>query len=71
MACLKCLRAVVQLVAQLLIFPVGRLWARIVPNVTIFGAQINPGPFGVKEHVLATIMAIGKHSIVSNSKSQD
>ncbi len=40
-----------QLVAQLLIFPVGRLWARTLPNVSVFGVQINPGPFTVKEHV--------------------
>ncbi|PAV19757.1 OPT oligopeptide transporter [Pyrrhoderma noxium] len=45
------------LVAQLLSFPVGRLWARIIPNVTVFGLELNPGPFTVKEHVLATIMA--------------
>ncbi|TDL22303.1 small oligopeptide transporter [Rickenella mellea] len=45
------------LVAQLLSFPVGRLWARVVPNVKIFGMPLNPGPFQVKEHVLATIMA--------------
>ena len=46
-----------QLVAQLLIFPVGRVWARIMPNVTVFGMPLNPGHFTVKEHVLATIMA--------------
>ncbi|TDL15603.1 OPT oligopeptide transporter [Rickenella mellea] len=45
------------LVAQLLSFPLGRLWAKVVPNVKIFGAPLNPGPFCVKEHVLATIMA--------------
>ncbi|KAF9038006.1 OPT oligopeptide transporter [Panaeolus papilionaceus] len=44
-------------VAQLLIFPMGRLWARLVPDVTIFGARLNPGPFSIKEHVLSTIMA--------------
>ena len=47
----------VQIVAQLLSYPVGRLWARVVPNVKIFGVSINPGPFTVKEHVLITIMA--------------
>ena len=46
-----------QIVAQLLSFPLGRLWARVVPNVKIFGVSINPGPFTVKEHVLITIMA--------------
>ncbi|EDR05142.1 oligopeptide transporter [Laccaria bicolor S238N-H82] len=48
---------VTAIVAQLLIFPMGRLWARIVPNVKIFGFELNPGPFSMKEHVLATIMA--------------
>ncbi|TEB24966.1 OPT oligopeptide transporter [Coprinellus micaceus] len=46
------------IVAQLLIFPCGRLWAAVLPNVSIFGVQLNPGPFTIKEHVLATIMAI-------------
>ncbi|KAN0078386.1 OPT oligopeptide transporter domain containing protein [Tylopilus felleus] len=44
-------------VAQLLSFPMGRLWARVVPNWKIFGVSINPGPFTMKEHVLVTIMA--------------
>ncbi|KAL4247172.1 oligopeptide OPT transporter family protein [Abortiporus biennis] len=44
-------------VAQLLAFPIGRIWARVVPNVKILGIPLNPGPFNVKEHVLITIMA--------------
>lgn len=46
-----------QLVAQLLSFPLGRLMARICPNVSIFGHPLNPGPFTIKEHVVVTIMA--------------
>jgi hypothetical protein len=50
-------------VAQLLSFPMGRLWAKIVPNWKIFGIPINPGPFTIKEHVLITIMAtVGSQS---------
>ncbi|KIJ23393.1 hypothetical protein M422DRAFT_130567, partial [Sphaerobolus stellatus SS14] len=45
------------LVAQLLFFPVGRFWAYAMPKRKIFGVQLNPGPFSVKEHVLVTIMA--------------
>ncbi|TCD68598.1 hypothetical protein EIP91_010389 [Steccherinum ochraceum] len=45
------------LVAQLLSFPLGRLAARIVPRVTVFGYPLNPGPFTIKEHVIVTIMA--------------
>ncbi|PFH48073.1 hypothetical protein AMATHDRAFT_6159 [Amanita thiersii Skay4041] len=45
------------LVAQLLIFPLGRLWARLCPDVSVFGVDLNPGPFSIKEHVLVTIMA--------------
>ncbi|THH17151.1 hypothetical protein EW146_g3620 [Bondarzewia mesenterica] len=45
------------IVAQLLSFPVGRLWAAYVPAWKIFGTSLNPGPFSVKEHVLITIMA--------------
>lgn len=44
---LRCL----QLVAQLIAFPVGRLWARFVPQWRIFGLSLNPGPFTIKEHV--------------------
>ncbi|KAF7291048.1 OPT oligopeptide transporter [Mycena chlorophos] len=45
------------IIAQLLSLPVGRIWARVVPNVKIFGVALNPGPFNIKEHVLITIMA--------------
>ncbi|KAG6336208.1 hypothetical protein ID866_2885 [Astraeus odoratus] len=44
-------------VAQLLAFPLGRAWAKMLPNWRIFGMQLNPGPFSIKEHVLVTIMA--------------
>ncbi|KAG8844062.1 hypothetical protein FRB96_003295 [Tulasnella sp. 330] len=45
------------LVAQLLSFPVGRAFALILPDVSILGVRLNPGPFSIKEHVLITIMA--------------
>ncbi|EKM60690.1 uncharacterized protein PHACADRAFT_203846 [Phanerochaete carnosa HHB-10118-sp] len=45
------------LVAQLLTFPLGRLVARLLPHVRVFGHCINPGPFTIKEHVVVTIMA--------------
>ncbi|KAF9444401.1 OPT oligopeptide transporter [Macrolepiota fuliginosa MF-IS2] len=48
---------ITSIVGQLLSFPVGRLWARVLPNVKIFGHELNPGPFSVKEHVLVTVMA--------------
>lgn len=44
-------------IAQLLAFPLGRAWAKVVPNRRIFGIQLNHGPFSIKEHVLVTIMA--------------
>ncbi|EGN97372.1 hypothetical protein SERLA73DRAFT_75065 [Serpula lacrymans var. lacrymans S7.3] len=51
------------IVAQLLSFPVGRAWAKVMPNVKIFGIKVNPGPFTIKEHVLVTIMAtVGSQS---------
>ena len=43
-------------------FPIGRLWARYVPNATILGLELNPGPFTAKEHVIITIMG----SVASN-----
>ncbi len=39
------------IVAQLLVFPIGRTWVRIVPNWKIFGLSVNPGPFSIKECV--------------------
>ena len=49
------------LIAQLLAYPVGNLWARLMPErtYTTFGIQwdLNPGPFTVKEHTLVSIMA--------------
>ncbi|THH22516.1 hypothetical protein EUX98_g8179 [Antrodiella citrinella] len=55
------------LVAQLIAFPLGRFWARFVPQVRIFGLSLNPGPFNIKEHVLVTIMAgVGAQSAYSN-----
>ncbi|CCM00750.1 uncharacterized protein FIBRA_02790 [Fibroporia radiculosa] len=44
--------------AQLLSFLLGRLWARFVPAVRIYGISMNPGPFTIKEHVLITVMAV-------------
>ncbi|KAI0056147.1 OPT oligopeptide transporter [Artomyces pyxidatus] len=55
--------SVSSLVAQLIAFPMGQLWARFMPRVTIFGLSLNPGPFTIKEHVLITIMAgVGSQS---------
>ncbi|KZP16460.1 small oligopeptide transporter [Athelia psychrophila] len=45
------------IVAQLLSFPIGRAWAKYMPNVKIFGMSLNPGPFSIKEHVFVTICA--------------
>jgi len=45
------------LVAQLMVFPLGRAWANVFPSVKVFGVSINPGTFTIKEHVLVTIMA--------------
>ncbi|RDA88408.1 hypothetical protein CP532_5603 [Ophiocordyceps camponoti-leonardi (nom. inval.)] len=49
------------IVVQLLAYPVGCLWARIVPDrvFTTFGYRwsLNPGPFTIKEHVVVSLMA--------------
>ncbi|KIY66407.1 OPT superfamily oligopeptide transporter [Cylindrobasidium torrendii FP15055 ss-10] len=45
------------LVAQLIVYPFGRAWARFMPAVRICGVSVNPGPFTIKEHVLVTVMA--------------
>jgi len=43
------------IVAQLLSFPMGRAAAAWLPNWTICGVRLNPGPFTIKEHVLITV----------------
>ncbi|KAL1737957.1 OPT oligopeptide transporter protein-domain-containing protein, partial [Schizophyllum fasciatum] len=51
------------IVSQLLSLPIGCAFARYLPNSSIFGLPLNPGPFSVKEHVLITIMSsIGAQS---------
>jgi len=48
-------------VAQLLAFPAGKAWEKIMPrwSFTLFGREIslNPGTFNMKEHMVITIMA--------------
>jgi len=46
------------IVAQLLSFPIGRAAAAFLPNWSIFGLKLNPGPFTVKEHVLVTVRSL-------------
>lgn len=43
------------IVGQLLSYPLGDLWYRIVPDVSFKGIRLNPGPFNMKEHACATI----------------
>lgn len=49
--------------AQIVVLPVGRLMAAILPNKVIrfprtkWSFSLNPGPFNLKEHVLITIFA--------------
>ena len=49
------------LIAQLVAYPIGNLWAKYMPNRTFntFGLEweLNPGTFTIKEHTLITIMA--------------
>ena len=42
---------------MLLSFPICNAWARYMPNTSLFGIRLNPGPFTIKEHVIITIMA--------------
>lgn len=46
--------------AQLVSFPLGRLWASYVPRKRIFGVSLNPGPFSIKEHVLITVGVLSR-----------
>jgi len=49
---------VVGIVAQLISYPLGTLWASYMPRWRIFGISLNPGPFSIKEHVLITVGAL-------------
>ncbi|RKP28914.1 small oligopeptide transporter, partial [Metschnikowia bicuspidata] len=48
--------AITTLVTSIIAYPLGRGWALIMPNINIFGAPLNPGPFNLKEHTIITIM---------------
>ena len=43
--------------ALLLGYPMGTFLAKVLPKTTIFGVDLNPGPFSVKEHALIYILA--------------
>lgn len=47
-------------VTSILAWPLGKAWARFLPDVRIFGKyggpSLNPGPFNLKEHTLITVM---------------
>ncbi|KAH8896634.1 OPT family small oligopeptide transporter [Thozetella sp. PMI_491] len=49
------------LVVQLLVYPLGVLWAKVMPTkkFNTFGLEwtLNPGPFNIKEHVVITLMS--------------
>lgn len=48
-------------VVQLIAYPIGVGWAKVMPNkeISLFGlkANLNPGPFNIKEHVIIVVMA--------------
>jgi hypothetical protein len=48
-------------VVILLVYPIGELWARVVPmkKFRTFGIEwtFNPGPWTIKEHTVVTLMA--------------
>ena len=43
-------------VPLMLSLPICKAWARYLPNVSLFGIPLNPGPFTIKEHVIITVM---------------
>lgn len=54
-------------VAQLLAYPVGKAWEKLMPDwgFTLWGIRhsLNPGPFNKKEHMLIAIMATTSKSL--------
>lgn len=55
------------LVAQIIAWPFGRAWEKVVPNrqINIFGfrCDLNPGPFNIKEHSIIVVMASVSFSV--------
>ena len=55
------------LVAQVIAYPIGHAWARIMPAKTFntLGLRwsLNPGPFNMKEHAIITVMASVSFSV--------
>lgn len=45
-------------IGAIIAWPLGRLWDVLVPNYKIFGMELNPGPFNIKEHCLIVVMAL-------------
>ena len=41
---------------MLLSLPICKAWAHYLPNISVFGIPVNPGPFTIKEHVIITII---------------
>lgn len=52
---------ITSIVAQLVAYPLGVLWARLMPDktITLLGHKmsLNPGPFNKKEHTVIVVMA--------------
>jgi hypothetical protein len=55
------------LVAQVIAYPIGHAWARIMPERTFntlgLSWSLNPGPFNMKEHAIITIMSSVSFSV--------
>lgn len=55
------------LIAQIIAWPIGHGWARIMPTTTFrtFGYEwsLNPGPFNIKEHSIIVVMAAVSFSV--------
>ena len=53
--------AVEPIIIQLIALPIGRLWAKYMPQLTVpigrWSFKLNPGTFTIKEHTLIVIMA--------------
>ncbi|KAJ3268241.1 hypothetical protein HDV01_003237 [Terramyces sp. JEL0728] len=55
--------AIPSTIANILAYPIGVFFAAILPDVSLFGIRLNPGPFNLKEHVII-------NTIVSAAASQ-
>ncbi|KAJ6460926.1 small oligopeptide transporter [Mycena sanguinolenta] len=53
--------------SQLIAFPIGTIWARWMPNISLFGIALNPGPFTTQNLTSVQVLIIVMAAVGSGS----